>query len=79
MRRHVKAVLGTGEGKRPVAFVTQWSDELGPLDKRVVRVGDLTDTHDFGQPTGAEADSQQYNTHFLSGKGGRFMTIRPFA
>lgn len=50
VRRHVKAVLGTGEGKRPVAFVTQWGGEPGPLDIRVVRVRDLTDTHDFWSP-----------------------------
>lgn len=79
MRRHVKAVLDTGEGKRPVAFVARQGDEPGPLDIRVVRVRDLTDTHNFGRPTGAEADSQQHNTHCLSGKGGRFITIRPFA
>ena len=40
VRRHVKAVLGTGEDKRPVAFAAQWGDELGSLDIRVVRVGD---------------------------------------
>lgn len=50
VRRHVKAVLGTGEDKRPVAFAAQWGDELGSLDIRVVRVGDLTDTHDFWFP-----------------------------
>lgn len=40
VRRHVKAVLGAGEGKRPVTFVARQGSEPGPLDIRVVRVGD---------------------------------------